>query len=75
MNAGAEQLRERIEVRGQKVWLARELGVHPSSVSRWLNGGRKPDCQTRVALLVLLEIPLGSWDEPSDNESRLDGHG
>ena len=41
-------------------WLARQIGVHPSTVSKWLSGESRPsDVQTMNKLVDFLRSPVG----------------
>lgn len=43
--------------RGLKLgWVAKELGVHSGTVSRWINGHSMPDGPALIAIARLLEM-------------------
>lgn len=52
-----EKVREMVKKRGLKLgWVAREIGVHPTTLSRWLNGHSVPEATSLMAIARLLEM-------------------
>lgn len=41
--------------------LAQELGVHQSTLSRWVSGKQRPDIDCILKLRDLCEIPVEAW--------------
>jgi predicted transcriptional regulator len=51
----AETLRDK--GRSQR-WLANELGLHPSSVNRWIRGQQAPRDAMKIRISRLLSVPV-----------------
>ena len=49
------------ERRHTRVWLARQLGVHPSNVYRWLSGTWRPSHEHILAIERLTGIAASHW--------------
>ena len=60
------QLKVSLPNRGDAARLAERLGVHPSMVTRWLQGTRLPNTAQRVYLFEQYQIPILLWDSSSD---------
>lgn len=56
---GASRLRELVQERGLKhKWLAEQLGVDPTTFSRWMKGRNVPSLAHGVKLARLLGVPV-----------------
>lgn len=62
--AGREELVRFLEAHGAASALAREIGVAPSLVSRWLSGARVPELKHALALRDALGIAPEQWTLP-----------
>ncbi len=58
----SEQLRKRLAERGAKDSAARELGVSPAALSRWIHGFRKPNASWRDKLRRRYRIGWADWE-------------
>lgn len=63
MNRGALELREKLADHGKQAELARDFGVGPDRVSRWLSGKHRPDATWRAKLEDKYGISWRLWDE------------
>jgi hypothetical protein len=70
MNRGALLAKEKLQERGQKAKLSRELEVGMDVVSHWLSGDRKPSTVQRAYLEDQYGIGWRLWDEDTDPESE-----
>lgn len=66
VNRGGQELRAKLDAlpHGAYGRLAKEMGVGPDVISRWLNGGFKPMTRQRIRLQELHGVDLIAWDEP-----------
>lgn len=55
--------------------LATLLGVSQPSVSKWLDGQRRPHLDAVVAIERLFGIPAKAWTAPHDARSRTGTEG
>lgn len=59
----------------RKGWIAEQLGVHPSVLSRWIGGGghgARVDRVNREKLALLLRTPVAElFDEPDEKGYAL----
>jgi antitoxin component HigA of HigAB toxin-antitoxin module len=49
----------------KKGWLAKTIGSHPASISRWMNGSIRPNRSTREAIERLTDgdVPANGWGD------------
>lgn len=48
----------------KKAWLARQLGIDPVTLKRYLTGTSEPKKATVMAASMFLNVPLGDlWDQ------------
>jgi DNA-binding XRE family transcriptional regulator len=55
----AERVRDRLAyMKRSRAWLAREVGVAPATVSRWLAGKRSPRMPAATVMAAVLGLPI-----------------
>jgi transcriptional regulator with XRE-family HTH domain len=60
---GSHLLASRLEGRSQTE-IAKRVGVHQSTLSRWASGKQRPDVPTAIRVRDELEIPVEAWCSP-----------
>ncbi len=72
MNRGALELQGKLADHGKQAELARDFGVGPDRVSRWLSGKHRPDATWRAKLEDKFGIGWRLWDEDTDAPENAD---
>ena len=68
--SAGERLGAALSERGAAAQLAKELGVDPSLVTRWVQRTRRPNTAQRVHSEQKHGIPILDWDEGFEESSQ-----
>ena len=66
-----EELRAYLKAQGwgSQKRLVQQLGIHHSTMTRWLSGERRPDDDMKTKIRAVTGIAEAAWFAPVDDES------